>query len=44
MGGPGTRYYVVAVDRGRPVIIKWEPGTFHGREFQQLLASFRFLD
>ena len=39
-----TRHYVVAMDRGRPVIIKWEPGTFHGREFQQLLSSFRFLD
>jgi hypothetical protein len=41
---PRTRYYVVAVDNGRPIIIKWEPGTFHGREFQQLLASFRFQD
>ena len=44
LGQAYTRHYVVAVDNGRPIIIKWEPGTFKGREFHQLLASFRFLD
>jgi hypothetical protein len=41
---PTTRYYVVAVVGGRPVIIKWEPGSLHGVGFQRLLEGFRFLD
>ncbi len=41
---PTTRYYVVAVVGGRPIIIKWEPGSLHGVGFQRLLEGFRLLN
>jgi hypothetical protein len=42
--GPATRYYIVAIHAGEPVILAWHPASGAGQLLGQILDTFRFLD